>query len=100
MDEDAAALDMAQELKAQPFALARTGDKTGDIGDGEDDIARRDDPEVGYQGGEGVVGDLGPGRRHGRDQRGLPSAREADKCNVSNRLELEHDVEGLARLAQ
>ena len=56
-----AALDVPQELQAQPLALAGAGDEAGDVGDGEADVARLHDAEVRGQGRERVVGDLRAG---------------------------------------
>ncbi len=98
--EDRAALDVAEELQAEPAALARTLDEAGHVGDREAGVAGLDDAQVGREGGEGVVGDLGPGGGHGRDQAGLAGARVADQGHVGDGLELEHDGAGLAGLAQ
>jgi hypothetical protein len=93
-------LDVAQELQAQPLALAGARDETGDVGDGERRPAGLDDPEVGHEGRERVVGDLRAGRAEGRDQAGLAGAGEADEGGVGHALELQDDVAGLARLAE
>ncbi len=90
--ERAAALDVPQELQAEALALAGAGDQAGDVGDGVADLAGLHDAEVGHQGGERVVGDLGPGRGERGDQAGLAGAREADQRDVGDRLELEDDV--------
>ena len=74
-----AALDVAQEVVAQAAALAGALDQAGDVGDGEGRLAGRDHAEVGHQGGERVVGDLGPGPRDRGDQAGLAGAGEADQ---------------------
>ena len=55
-----AALHVTQEVVAQALALAGAFDQARDVGDGEADIAGLDNAEVGNEGGEGVVGDLGP----------------------------------------
>ena len=53
------ALDVAQELVAEPVALVRAFDQPGHVGDDEAAIAaERDDAEVRRQRGERVVGDL------------------------------------------
>ena len=57
-------------------------------------------PRFGHQGGERVVGDLGPGPRDRGDQAGLAGAGEADQADVGDDLELEHDVELVAGLAE
>ena len=59
--------------------------------------AGRDHTEVGHQRGEGVVGDLRPGRGEHGDQRGLARRREADQRDVGERLQLQDDVDGRRR---
>ena len=95
-----AALDVAQEVVAEAAALAGALDQAGHVGDGERRVAGAHDAEVGHQGGERVVGDLGPGPRHRGDQAGLARAGEADQADVGDDLELEADVELVAGLAE
>ena len=95
-----AALDVAQEVVAEAAALGGTLDQAGHVGDHEGGLAGGDDAEVGDQGGEGVVGDLGPRPRDRRDQRGLAGAREADQADVGDDLQLEAYVELVAGLAE
>ena len=95
-----AALDVAQEVVAEAAALAGALDQAGYVGDGERRVAGGHDAEVGHQGGERVVGDLGPGPRDRGDQAGLAGAREADQADVGDDLELEHDLELVAGLAE
>ena len=59
--QDAAPLDVAEELQAEALALAGAGDQARDVGDGVADLTGLDDAEVGHQGGERVVRDLRPG---------------------------------------
>jgi hypothetical protein len=63
-----AALDVPQEVVAETLALARAGDQAGHVGDDELRVARLGHAEVGDEGREGVVRDLGLGRRHCRDK--------------------------------
>ncbi len=98
--EHRAALDVAQELQAQPLALAGAGDQPGDVGHGEPHVTGLHDAEVGHEGGERVVGDLGAGRRHRCHEAGLAGAGVAHERDVGERLELEHDVAGVARLTE
>src|SRR5690606_29363454 len=51
MDEDAAALDMAQKAVAETLALMRALDKAGNIGEHEAASVEGDDAEAGCQGG-------------------------------------------------
>ena len=100
VDEHGAPLDVTQELQPEAAALARARDQARHVGDGEPLAARLDHAEVGHQRGERVVGDLGPRRRHRGDQARLAGAREAHEGDVGQRLELELDVAGIARLPQ
>src|SRR4051794_12008636 len=95
-----AALDVAEELVAEAAALAGALDQAGDVRDGEGGLAGGDDAQVGDQGGEGVVGDLGTGPRDRGYQAGLAGAREADEADVGDHLELEDDLELVAGLAE
>ena len=63
MDEDAGALDVAEELGAESGAEVRALDEAWDISDDETffvgGFADGDDAELGLESGEGVVGDFG-----------------------------------------
>ena len=85
---------------AEAAALAGPLDETGDVGDGERRLARGHHAQVGHEGGERVVGDLGPGPRHRRDQAGLAGAGEPHQADVGDHLELEADLQLVARLAE
>ncbi len=93
-----AALDVAQELVAEPATFARALDQSGHVGDGERGRTGGDDTEVGDQRRERVVGDLGPSARHRSDEARLAGAREADEADVGDDLELEGDRQLVARL--
>ena len=88
-----------------PQALARRGalDEAGDVGHHElgavAHAAHADHAEMRLEGGEGVVGDLGLGRGHGRDQRRLARVGEAHQGHVGHQLELHVQPELLALLA-
>ena len=100
VDEDVAALDVPQELQPEALALAGTRDEPGHVGDREALATGGDDTEVGHQRGEGVVSDLGLGRRHDADEGGLAGRGEADEGDVGERLELEDHLALLAGLAE
>ena len=89
-----------QELQAETLALARAGDEPGDVGDGEPELPGLHDTEVGHQGRERVVRDLGPGSRQHRHERGLAGRREPDQRDIRQGLQLEQDVEGVAGLTE
>ena len=98
VDDHRAALDVAQELQPEALALAGAGDEPRDVGDRVGHITGRDDTEVGHQGREGVIRDLGPCLRQRRDETGLAGTGIADERHVGHGLELEHDVVVLPRL--
>ena len=100
MHQRGAALDVAQEVVAEAAALGGALDQAGHVGDREGRLARGDHAEVGHQGGERVVGDLGPGPRDRGDQARLAGAREADQADVGDDLQLEAYVELVAGLAE
>ena len=72
VDDDAGALNVAEELDAEAGAEVRALDEAGEVGDGEGflvgEVTDGDDAEVGLKGGEGVVGDFGPGGGEARDE--------------------------------
>ena len=59
---------MAQELMAQATALARTLNKTRNIGDNIGVFAGTYHTQVGHERGKRIVGDLGSGGTHARDE--------------------------------
>src|SRR5690606_7799980 len=99
MDEDAAALDMAQKAVAETLALMRALDKAGNIGEHEAASVEGDDAEAGCQGGEGIVGDLGFCRAHGGKEGALARIGQADESRIGDELEAQPDPFFLTRLA-
>ena len=99
VDQDGTALHVAEEVVAEALALAGARDQSRHVGHDELHVAGLYHAQVGDQGGERVVGDLGPGRGHGRDDRGLAGVGEADQPDVGHRLQLEDEVTLLSRLA-
>ncbi len=93
IDEDAkgpSPFDVAQELVAQSLAFARSFDEPGDVGDDElGGAVDADHAEMGFERGEGVVGDLGLGGRDHADERRLTGVRETDEGDVGHQLDLE-----------
>ena len=91
-DEDAGPLDVAQKAIAQALASRRALDQSGDVGHHElGTVAlspHAHHPEMRFERGERVVGDLGPGGGDGGDQRRLPGVGEADQGDVRHQLEL------------
>ena len=97
MQQHAGALQVAQEQVAQTGTFRGAFDQTGDVGDHEALFrAHAHHTQVGVQGGEGVVGDLGAGVRDGRDQGGLAGVGHAQQADVGQHAQLELELEGFA----
>ena len=104
MYEDGGALDVAEELDAESGAEVGAFDEAGHVGYGEAEVvggfADLDDAEVGLEGGEGVVGDLGAGCREPRDECGFADVGEADQAGVGEQAEFEAEVAFFAGAAE
>ena len=85
---------------AQATPLARALDKTRDIGDDIGVLAGSHHTQIRHKRGEGVVGDLGTGSAHARDERGLAHRGKAHKCGIGHKLHLELNPVFLSRLAE
>ena len=83
MNQDPAPFHMAQEAVAQAGAFRCTGNQTGHIGDHKA-VGRiyPHHPQVGLQGGKGIVGNFRLSGRHLRNQGGFAHVREADQAHV------------------
>ena len=80
---------MTQEEVAETGAFARAFDQTRDVGDHEALFGTdAHHAEMRMQGREGVVGDLGTGVAHGRDEGGLARVGHAQQTDVGKHLEL------------
>ena len=99
VQQHAAALDVAEEARAETCTLVCALDQTRDVGQHEIDARLAHDAEVGMQRGEGIVGDLGLGRADGCQERRLAGVRQADDAGVGDQLEPQPDGQLLARLA-
>ena len=82
------ALDVSKKLKAEADALAGTLQQTGDIRKHHSRVVALDDPQVGDDGGEGVVRDLGLGVAHACEQRALARVRHPDDPDIRHQPEL------------
>ena len=100
MHDQGRALNVAQELMAQAFTLARALDETGDIGNDVRIFAGTHHAQVGHERGKRVVGNLGTGSAHTRDERGLADRGKAHKRGIGHELHLELDPMLLGRLTQ
>ena len=84
-----AALDVPQEVVAEAAPSLAPSISPGTSATVKVVVAGHDHAEVGDQRGERVVGDLGPGRGDGGDQRRLARAGEADQADVGDDLQLQ-----------
>ena len=101
MDEQAAPVDVPQKVVAQAGALGGPLDDAGDVGQDEGHpLLHVHHPQVGEQGGEVVVGDLGPGLAYHAQQGGLAHVGEAHQAHVGQELELQDHVPALAGQAR
>ena len=104
MNNNAGSLNVLEELNAKAVTEVRAFDQPGEVGDGEGGgvgkVADLDDAEVGFKGGEGVVGDLRFGGREPRDQSGLPDVGKADEAGVGQEAQLETVVALFATAAE
>ena len=83
MDEQTAAVDVAQEVVPEASALGRALDDAGDVGHDEGNaLVNVHDAEVGVEGGEVIVGDLGACLGYDGEKRRLADVREADQADV------------------
>jgi len=93
-----------EELDAEAGSEVGAFDEAGHVGYGEGFfegwVADPDNAEVGLEGGEGVVGDLGLGGGEARDQRGLADVGKADETGVGEQAEFEAVVVGFAGAAE
>ena len=100
VDEHPRALEVREELVAEPDALARALDQARDVGDDElAPVGRLDRAEHRLQRRERVVGDLRPRVRDAREQRRLARVRQPDERRVGEQLQVQLDVALLARQA-
>jgi len=93
VEEDAGALDVAEELGAETGAKVGALDESGHVGDDVGLLiglfADGDDAEVGLEGGEGVVGDFGFGGGDAGDECGLAGVRVAYEADVGEEFQFE-----------
>jgi len=69
MEDYRAALDMAEEARAEPGAVAGAFDETRQIGQDKFLVVEPYHAKLGAQRGERIVGDLGPRVRDAREKR-------------------------------
>ena len=100
MHDQGRALNVAQELMAQATTLARALDETGNVGNDVRIFAGTHHAQIGHKRGKRVVGNLGTGSAHTRDERGLADRGKAHKRSIGHELHLELDPVLLSRLAE
>ena len=92
---------MAQEVVAQACALAGALDNAGDVGHNEaDTLVHIYHAQIGIEGGEVIVGDLGMGLADHAQERGLAHVGEANQTHVGQELQLQKHVQTLAGQAR
>ena len=89
MHEQARALDVGEELVAEPRPLAGAFDQAGDVGEDQLALFALEHAEHGRERGEGIVGDLRSRACEAREQRGLAGVRQPDESHVGEQLQLQ-----------
>ena len=87
MDHHRAALDMAEKAGAEAGALAGPLDQPRKIGQHELLVMAAHDAKLRLQGGERVVGDLGPGVRDRGEQGRLAGIGQSDEPGIGDQLQ-------------
>ncbi len=92
---------MAQKVVAQAGTVGGALDDTGDIGHDEGDpLLHINHPQIGEEGGEVVVGDLGMGLADHAQKRGFAHVGEAHQTHIGQQLQLQHHLAALAGVAR
>ena len=100
MHQHARALNVPEEVVAKTRAFRRSLDQAGDIRQHQGMIfIQGSHAQLGFQRGEGIVGDLGAGRAHTTHQGALACVGEARQPHIGDELELELYIADLAILA-
>ncbi|CAB4992555.1 unannotated protein [freshwater metagenome] len=75
---------------SEAFAVGGAFDKARNVGNHKLKIIfYPNDAEIGFEGGERIISDLGLRCRDARNKGGLADVRESNKCDVSHQLEFE-----------
>ena len=91
VDQHRAALDVGEELVAEPGALGRAFDQARDVGDDRLPVLALDRPQDRRDRREGVVGDLRRRPRQPAQQRGLAGVGQPDQADVGEQLQPQLD---------
>ena len=100
MHDQGRTLNVAQELVAQALALARALDQTRNVGNDVRILTGTHHAEVRHERGKRIVGDLGTGGTHARDERRLTHRGKAHERGIGHKLHLELNPVLLGRFAQ
>src|SRR5438034_5433964 len=100
MEQDPAALDVAEKTIAEPGAFMRTLDQTGNVGKHEFAAVDLDHAQLWMQRRERVLRNLRPGRAHRREKGRLAGVGEPDDAGIRDQLESQPNGALLARLAR
>ena len=95
--QQAAALDVGEELVAEPGAGAGPLDQARDVSEHELALVALERAEHGMQRGERVVGDLRLGPREAGEQRRLAGVRQPDQAGVGQQPQTQLEPALLAR---
>src|SRR4029079_15708373 len=88
--KNAGALDVSQELEAQPLPFVRAFDDSRNVGNDEGPMIRQlDHSQVRSERRKGIVGDLWARSGNHREQSGFAGIRLAHQAHVCDQLELE-----------
>ena len=96
MHEDAGSFDVPEEFVSESDSLVRAFDESGDVDHDEGVSAMFDHSERWFEGGEGVVGDFGPGGGDDGDEAGFSGVGRADYADVGEEFEFEAEGEFFA----
>ena len=91
VDEHAAALDVSEELVAEPGAVGGALDQPRDVGEDQLALVVVDRAEDRLERRERVVGDLGRRSGQAREQRGLAGVGQPDEPGVGQQPQLQLD---------
>ena len=92
--------EMTQKPVPQPVSFVRTLDEAGHIGDDKAPMVTEfHDAEVWCQRRKRIGGNLGPGGRDVRDERGLARVGKSDEADIGEQLELKPERASLPGLA-
>ena len=100
VDQDAAALDVAEKAVAEPGAFVGALDQPRDVGDHEAVVVDRHGAELGLERGERIVGDLGARARYRGEKGRLAGIGQAEKPGVGEQLQAQPQPALLAGLAR